>query len=320
MTKQIDFDGKRWLQVKVAMVLQFIDYFHYPFCVELNENKRILIEYDRQAAFERFEKLLKKGVSTVYMCDEDLIIFMRDVRQALGQKDKMKIEDMTPEQVLKETHSLNTCYQFMQESFAQIGLREETVELAIEINRRSLKIIKAVPNLITLLKRMRNDLHPQFMMSLLTGCFATCILDSFSWSSDQIKEKVSLGALLARLNWEKKHFDMYSTGKIGHELTRLPTEMATQLRALNTFPKEVVEMVEQCFERPDGRGFPRGLSASNIGRLSALQMVSMDFVAELVANNFDYEQKDKIMALLRERYHDGSFKQMMDGIDRQLAA
>lgn len=320
MSKEIDLDDNRWLQVKVRMVLQYVEFFHYPFCVDLNENKRVMIEYDPSSVENRFEKLMERGLGTIYMLDSDLMSFMRDVKNAMEDEPQVSVGDMTPEQILNEARSINTCYEFINDSFAQLGFSRESIEVATQINRRCMKLVRDIPNIVVMLRRLRNELNPQFVACLLTGCFASCVVDAFSWGSEQIKEKVSLGAMLVRLNWEPRHYEVYANGERSSELVRLPTELAAMLRKLNEFPREVIEIVEQCFEKPDGSGFPRGLAANNIGRLSALQMVSMDFVSELIRLDFDYSKRAEIMSLLHERYQDGSFKQVVEGIERQLAA
>lgn len=319
MAKNIEIDGQRWIQTPIKMVMGYIELFHYRICVNINASKRVIIDYDSNDCHDKLKKLEAKSVEFIYLLEADLLNFMQDVKTSLEQA-KLESGEISHRDIMSETTSISTCFEFMKSSFLQLGFSSESLTLAEQINRRTMKVVKDTPNLVELLRRLRNDLHPHFMRALLTGSLSTCLVESFSWGNDEIKEKLSLGALLCQLNWEQRHYDIFDHGEDVSELRRLPSEMADKLRECKTFPREVVEIVEQSFERQDGSGFPRGLTSASIGRLPAIHMVSTGFIRELIQRDFDYSQRNEIVLNLRASYSEGPFKQVMETVSRKLAA
>tara|TARA_R110000868_G_scaffold204946_3_gene453188 strand:- start:54164 stop:55123 length:960 start_codon:yes stop_codon:yes gene_type:complete len=319
MSKNIEHDGVRWIQTPLKMVLQFIELFNYPICLDLNESKRVVIDYDKTSIADRLQKLEDKSITHIYLRDEDMMAFMRDVKKILEQE-KIESGVLSPKEIMSEVCSISTCYEFMKTAFMQLGFSERSLILAEEINRRSMKAVRDTPNLVELLRNLRNDLHPHFMRALLSGSMSACLVDAFNWGNEEIKEKVSLGAMLTQLNWEQKHFDIFDEGTQLHSLKMLPVEMAEKLRRANTFSKEVIEIVEQAFENPERTGFPRGIDSTGIGRLPALHIVSSQFIKKLVEREFDYSAKKQIVEELKAQYNQGQFVQIMEGVSRMFAA
>lgn len=319
MAKNFEIDGQRWIQTPINMALEYADLFHYRICILLNVSKHVIIDYDPNDTRKKLKNLQDKSVEYIYLLESDLLSFMQDVKTTLEQV-KLESGELSFEDIMTETTSISTCFEFMKSAFLQLGFSSESLVLAEQINRRTMKVVRDTPNLVELLRRLRNDLHPHFMRALLTGSLSACLVESFSWGNDEIKEKLSMGAILCQLNWEQRHYDIYDHGENFSELKKLPIEMGDKLREAKTFSREVIEIVEQSFERQDGSGFPRGLTASSIGRLPAIHLVSASFIRELIRNDFDYSKRGHIVGSLKVHYSDGPFKQVMETVSRKLAA
>mgnify|MGYP003669829990 FL=1 len=171
-----------------------------------------------------------------------------------------------------------------------------------------------------MLKRMEKSLNPHFVNAILSASLTTCLVEAYSWGSPSIKQKVSLGCMLKQLNWEQKHFEIYQSGENLDSLKELPLKMSAMMKENGSFSKEVIEIVEQSFEKPDSKGFPRGLGAGSIGRLSALSIVSHSFIKKLSEHKFDYTKKGSIIDELNNEYQEGQFIQIMEGVSRMIAA
>lgn len=319
MAKNIEHNGRRWIETPIKMVAQFIEHFSYSICLNLNDTKRVVIEYDKDSISERLNNLSDKNVTHIYILDTDMMTFMQDVKTSLEQE-KIESGALSPNEIMSEVCSISTCFEFMKSAFLQLGFPERSLVLAEQINRRSMKVVRDAPNLVELFRKLRNDLHPHFMQALLTGSMSSCFVDAFSWGNEEIKEKVSLGAMLCQLNWEQKHFDIFDSDLNHHLLKLLPVEMAAKLKEANIFSKEVIEIVEQAFETPEGSGFPRGIDSMGVGRLPALHIVSAAFIKKLVKHEFDYSKRIQIVEELNSRFTEGQFKQIMEGVGRIFAA
>src|SRR5690606_15220452 len=116
---------------------------------------------------------------------------------------------------------------------------------------------------------------------------ALSLLDTFDWSSEKIKEKMSL-AIMVRdvLLWPEQFAQLRDYEKSGRtlaldeEIRNHPTKTAALLEADKNrwFPPEVCTIIQQHHERPDGGGFPAGLKHTKITVLSAIGIVSDDFI------------------------------------------
>ncbi len=315
MPKNFTHLGSRWIKAPLTMLLEFSDHFHYPICLVLNNEKKVIIDYDKESVRPRLESFGFKNVTHVYLREADLVSFMTEIKQSLSTK---KSNEESPVESVVLT--LSGCFDLIKNSFQSLGLSKSNIELAIEVNIRSIKLINDSSNLFTLLKKMEGELNSHFVRAILSSSMSTCLVDAYSWGSQSIKEKVSLGCMLKQLNWTEEHFKIYDEGKELHKLKKLPLEMGQLLRETGNFSKEVIEIVEQSFETPDSKGFPRGIGPANIGRLPALSIVSHSLVRKLSFYEFDYKKKDTILTELKDQYNEGQFLQIMEGVSRMIAA
>ena len=240
---------------------------------------------------------------------------MIEVKQSLSTK---KNNEETPDESLVLT--LSGCFDLVKNSFQSLGLSKTNIELVNEVNLLSIKLINDSPSLFVLLKKMESELNAHFVRAVLSSSMSTCLVDAYSWGSQSIKEKVSLGCMLKQLNWNEEDFNLYDQGKDFHKLKKLPLEMGQLLKDTGKFSKEVIEIVEQSFETPDSKGFPRGIGPANIGRLPALSIVSNSLIGKLSFYEFDYKKKDTILSELKDQYNEGQFLQIMEGVSRMIAA
>lgn len=315
MPKNFSHLGSRWIKAPLTMLLEFSDYFHYPICLILNNEKKVIIDYDKESVRPRLESFGFKNVSHVYLREADLVAFMSEIKQSLNTK--KTDQEIPPEAVVL---TLSGCFDLVKNSFQSLGFSQANIGLANEVNLRSIKLINDSPNLFMLLKKMERELNHQFVRAILSSSMSTCLVDAYSWGSQSIKEKVSLGCMLKQLNWTEEHFKLYDEGKDLHKLKKLPLEMAQMLRDNGNFSKEVIEIVEQSFESPDSKGFPKGIGATTIGRLPALSIVSHSLIRKLSYYEYDYKKKDTIINELKDLYNEGQFIQIMEGVCRMIAA
>ncbi len=119
---------------------------------------------------------------------------------------------------------------------------------------------------------------------------------------------------------EKSDFEIKS--KCGLEYTLLPDRIfhhprktAEQLRLHHQFiPTEVVLIVEQHHERPDGKGYPSGLTANRFNQLAAIFILCHEYIDRLAASDFDHSKNSEITKELRMIYAGGPFDKAMDAL------
>ncbi len=319
MPKNFNHLGSLWIKTPLTMLIDYSDYFYYPFCLLINSSKKVVIEYERDSIRDRLQNFAQREVTHIYIKEEDIVTFMNDVKASIQNK-VVNTTAITPDAIEDEILSLASCFELMKNSFISLGFSRSNIELAKQINLMSIKLIDQTPNLISLLKKMENSLNEHFANAILSASLSSCLIDAYTWGSSSIKQKVSLGCMLKQLNWEKEHFDIYKSGEKLERLKELPLKMSALMQENGTFSKEVIEIVEQSFETPNSKGFPRGIGAGSIGRLSALSIVSHGLIKKLTDYKFDYTKKASIIDELKHEYCEGQFVQIMEGVSRMIAA
>jgi hypothetical protein len=157
---------------------------------------------------------------------------------------------------------------------------------------------------------------------MLTSYVMSLVIDKFPWRSDSVKEKGALASLLCDMTLEKGDFravrDWERNGFQGDLPDRVkyhPHDIAEKLRQKrNLIPSETITIIEQHHEMPDGRGFPQGENTARFNQLSAIFIVSQQFIEELFFEEFNFEKRLEIIHRLQQRYDSKSFEKALDAL------
>lgn len=209
-----------------------------------------------------------------------------------------------------------------------VGVSPQVIELVdalankveSDINRKS-----QLRGLVTNLKNRRDYLYDH---SVLVAYVSIAICKEMEWDSDTTRIKLTYGSILHDVLIDDPelafNYDLgldgiskYSKEQIENYKTH--SELTAKLISeCNRLPPNIDKIVLQHHERPNGTGFPRGLSATNISKLSGIFNLSHEFVNELYLNEF---QQDKIPAILNKleiSFSKGNYRDAVKGIRAAL--
>ncbi|TNE97271.1 MAG: HD domain-containing protein [Deltaproteobacteria bacterium] len=154
--------------------------------------------------------------------------------------------------------------------------------------------------------------------ALLTAIFSGLILEKVEWNSEANLEKLLLASLLhdATLDpevanvMESNNMDLISemSKEDQDKYFSHTKEVADLIEQNDAIHKEVGTIVLEHHERPDGTGFPRGLTSRHIHPLSSLFIFAHDLVEQLYANDFDPSKMTQIMNYLGDKYNECHFE------------
>lgn len=154
--------------------------------------------------------------------------------------------------------------------------------------------------------------------ALMTAIFAGLILEKVEWNSEANLEKILLAALLhdATLDTEIANImetnDMELISEVSKEdqdrYFSHSKEVADLIEKNDAIHKEVGTIVLEHHERPDGTGFPRGLTSRHIHPLSSIFIFAHDLVEQLYAHDFDQTKMTQIMNYLGDKYNECHFE------------
>lgn len=204
------------------------------------------------------------------------------------------------------------------------SLIKKNMELTLKAIGQSKKLTKIIAD--SLLKG-KNYLSQHSVMLASISC---SLASQQEWASERTFEKLILASLLHDIHFQNVEAAKIGTrdelekmrGRISDEDYKLvlthPIRCSDLVKTMKEIPSDVDIVVLQHHETPDGKGFPKGLSATQISPLSAILIVAHDIVDALLASpdNFELEQ---FLDLKKELYSMGSFKKIAHALKDQVS-
>jgi len=212
-------------------------------------------------------------------------------------------------------------------SISELGINEETVALTKKTIESTVQLVKRVRTVGDLLTKMRDQGNYIYDHSLKVSYVCTAIARYTEWGSASTAYKLSLAATLhdmtiddpelAKIQYQNDPtLNNYSEEQKNKYFLH-PQESAKMIKDSKEFPPDIDFIVAQHHERPDGSGFPRGLSKLRIAPLSCLFILAHEFVTRVESRGGKYDAKNRDAVfdqLDQEMYTEGNFKKPFMGL------
>jgi len=219
--------------------------------------------------------------------------------------------------VLSSIDSIQNCVR-------ELGVNQKTVELigkTVEATEKLIKKTKSLDNLLEILNNERAGYIKDH--AYLTAYIACSIAEKVSWKTEQIWNKIIMASFFHNIALEEndhaKIFDLTSAEylDIGHANQVIVRDHVFKSVELlgedSSFEEDTRKMILSHHEQPDGSGFPRRLTASQITPLEALFVLAVNFAHVL----YSHEGKDEEVAVIvqdfNEKFNKGNFKKPYQG-------
>jgi len=246
--------------------------------VKLSENKYVkIINKDEKFEKEIIQKFINKGVQRLYIervHQASFADFMVDslvnALKEAGDKSASEAKDVQVD-----------AHQFVQDQLLSIGLNKTVIEVTKTTIDTTVKVMEHSPVLSDLLSGMKKDTDYIYEHSLMVSYIACAIAGQMDWESKDTKMKLTMASFmhditlndhqLAKIS-DLKNIDSddYDDDDL-QEVKQHPLEAAKIISKLtDDFPPDIDTIVAQHHEMPNGSGFPRGLSHTNINPLSCV--------------------------------------------------
>jgi response regulator RpfG family c-di-GMP phosphodiesterase len=303
--------------VPIQLLLKSPELFqHVEVHVKVTD-KFIKLNLAGDSFLQMLQKLRTKGVVHVYLHEEDfnnIIINMQATLQDKGFFDPAT----APEKKIEVSEAVT---EMARQFIRQYGVNKEVIEVLRESNAQIQQLLKDSPGLHAFVKRFKNHCSEEFMKISVTNFLVGIVIEQFPWKSKLIVQKTILAGLLCDITLEGpqdfaaiKNYE--SQGGELPENLRLHPQFAAEIlhRKRDIIPIETINIVELHHERPDGKGFPHGLSLSRFSQLSAIFIISQRFVDKLFETDFNYQKQSESIRQLQDIYHGGVFDKAMDAL------
>lgn len=289
--------------------------------IRLSDTKTVKIfsTHDIVSGQDR-DKYEARSVDNLYIKRDDLTQFARHYEN--------NVQVILANKEYGDSEKFEASYASMQSMIQSMGFNDQVIASAKRSIQHTLKMIDRNPTLAGLLQNLNT--HPNNYTayhSLMVAHIACTLADKLSWGSDQIKLKLSAAAFLhdislpspelARLQTltELKSAKSKFSEKECDEFKHHPELMAKLVREAGDLPPDLDTILLEHHELPDGSGFPKGLSATQIRPLAAVFIVAHK-TANCVGTEISEFSTDDIVGF-GKGFNDEPFKEMIAAV-RQI--
>lgn len=267
---------------------------------------------------EDYTRILReKKIEHLYLrkdeCSEFLLKFKNDLLQLLQAEVLSK--NVNPE-LLEEVHET------AQELLNKLGATREVQEVVKANVQVTIKAMGKSPRLADILKRIEIDREKYISShSVLLPQIACTLAMTMDWKSESTLQKLALAAFLhdmpmtnhelaavtnlTELTRRKAEF----TEEESKQYKSHPVKGSEMAKQFQEVPPDVDTIILQHHERPDGSGFPRGLSHHHISPLAAVFIVAHDLVSAIYSIDTPFVL-EQFIENTKEQYHAGNFRKL----------
>ncbi len=313
-----------YCQIRTSLLLTVCP-LKSPVWIRLSAEKYVKLftegdEFNR----EDHEKLtIKKGVEYLYIRKNDIGEFISKF-----QADLTQLVNRSPPVTAKEIPEIS---EMTVETFQELGKRlgfekAEVQEIAKSQVQMAMNVMGKTPGLNQFMELLKGY-QGQYISSHSTLCgFMACsIAAQMQWGSDITFRKLSLASFLHDIVIDKhdlaairdvQELEASSfTPEQKKQYMNHPIEAAEIAKGFSEVPPDVDVIIAQHHERPDGKGFPRGLGSSYIAPLAAIFIVAHEMARYSLDKGPTFKAKDFLDAS-RDKYSSSQFKKVMAALEK----
>ena len=208
----------------------------------------------------------------------------------------------------------------MADAVQKLGFNEQVQDVAKKTSQLTLKLLGKNPNLSNILDKLKGDQGKYVTShSLMLAEIASGLACRVGWNSPVTYLKLIMASYLHDLPFhDNKLAEAKDLPKVGdprftaaeiEKIRNHPTEAAKYFSQFRELPAEIDTLIIQHHERPDGSGYPNGLTHTQIHPLSCLFIMAHDLL--------DYQLENPGQATLAKfqevsagKYTVGHFKKL----------
>jgi hypothetical protein len=304
------------LKIQLTHLIKFADTFigievYIPVDV-----KFVKLNYSNDQFIDTLRKLQQRELKDVYLLPLDCQKVVEKIQHSMSAKSFYDPETTSE----KRLESTEAAMMVVKQVINQLGVEPKAVKLLNTINSRAMSVLSEAPNLHLFFKRFKKNCSEEYLRALLTSYLMSLIIDKFTWKSDALKEKGALASILCDMMLEKEDIKAIrdwekNGGELSERLRQHPIQIAENLRQKrNLIPSETLTIIELHHELPDGKGFPRGITATRFNHLTCIFILSQKFIEELFEEDFNFNKRLDIFQRLKMKYPSRSFEKSFDAL------
>ncbi len=204
-------------------------------------------------------------------------------------------------------------------NMSDLNLSKVLLDSGQKLINESFKSISDNKQILESLDNLRESDNYHFNHSIAIAFLVTAVCAETPWRSSEASMKLVMAAVfhdisldkLTQMRWDKFSKDDINdskglSSKIKKFLLNHATYSAKILKDNGCAKSDVIKIIEQHHERPDGSGYPRGLHHNQIFPLATIFIVAEHFISEYYLN-IDEPSVEEIIEVMSQQYQEGNF-------------
>jgi HD-GYP domain-containing protein (c-di-GMP phosphodiesterase class II) len=215
-------------------------------------------------------------------------------------------------------------HETVKELIGNLGVTPEVQEVVRASVDMAVKAMGRSPRLAGLLTRLKADRKNYISShSMMLGEISCAIAAAAGWHSEQTFYKLNLASFLHDITLKNNDLatvqtleeltsrKLEFTDEELREFREHPSKAAELARQFTEVPPDVDVIIAQHHERPDGSGFPRGLTHSSISPLGAAFLVGHDLLLYILARGDSGWTVQGFLESVEGRYVGNNFRKII---------
>ena len=265
-------------------------------------------------------KYMKKGIKYLYIKKEEYREFVeqsnKHIQKKLEREDSDKEEDKIKleEKIFLQFHSIEGVHLGLRD----LGLKEKTMELADRFIKTTFNNLKNSPKVSAILGKLLVKKNYLYQLGVITSYLSVAVLEKTEWSHLENCEKLVTASICQDMALRNENYaKIVSVNDSSYqnmsfeekkEILNHPQKSSELIEELNGFSPDIVDIIKNHHERPDGNGFPRNLDSTNIKPLCCIFIIAHYFSHRLLTEPLNAETLGSINKELKEGFSKGNFE------------
>lgn len=294
--------------------------------IKLSEKKFVkIIKKDDLFDKEILTKYSNKNLEHFYILKNDFHSFLdnhlKTIRATLASK-RLPVHD--------KIHLQKDLISFARDKVLELGIDEKVVKETDAVIHSVIDHIKCNGDIWDIFKSKFNQKNYIVDHSLLLSYLSSAVAYKMSWKVEATLKKLTIASLLHDITLKSSEFAKITTAKEleecsfsdkeKQEIKRHPLAISNMVNTFKDTYPDIDSIILTHHEKPDGSGFPRGLTHLNTSPLHCLFIICEDFVNHIVENEVTPSTIAKIKKEFKKKYDKGNYKKPLEGLLRTIKA
>lgn len=269
---------------------------------------------------EMIKDFEKKKTQYVFIKSSDLSLFNQQMNSSLLQ---IYMHDKHLGKTRNEVHLASI--ENIKLSLKSLGLTEQTLTLANTTVENIISDFKGNVDVWSAIEaKSDTEYFSEKTMTVSFLCYA--MVENLEWNQPKINEKLIMSSLLHDIALSNPELSLVLTQddvaykwlskNEKQDFLEHPAKAVKLINKSQSLPIDVEKIISEHHERPDGTGFPKGLTSSTISPLSCIFILAEEFCQKLYSGPKDKKTVNFILGNLEENFSSGNFKSPYKALTR----